>query len=249
MSNDMLGTLVRKLVTLPSEMLGSLCDLLQKLEDETWRSAFKRFLRKEPCWVPVKPSRRLRVAMYSTAVNREWRAFYAKYFPELEVDFSRVVIPQRDGFDRTIIVAEGLTLNRLFEVCLSKFPSWRSHDDLDKTVPTNDRTPANGSYAIACCERVEADEELANLSARDLEGNGIKTMTLLERMLYELKYFDECGGHHDRKNLTLCVGSRRADGSVPSARWDGKFYVSAHYFSVDSRNPHLRAREVREVEV
>jgi len=53
MSKDMLGRAVRKLVTLPAEVLGIVCDLLQKLDDPEWVEATKRFLRKENPWVEV----------------------------------------------------------------------------------------------------------------------------------------------------------------------------------------------------
>ncbi len=47
MSKDMLGVAVRKLVTLPSETLGLVCDFLEKLSDPQWVGATKKFLRKE----------------------------------------------------------------------------------------------------------------------------------------------------------------------------------------------------------
>ncbi|MDZ7798600.1 MAG: hypothetical protein U5L76_03185 [Patescibacteria group bacterium] len=50
MSRDMLGIAVRKLVTLPNETLGSVCDLLEKLSDPQWVRALKKFLRKENPW-------------------------------------------------------------------------------------------------------------------------------------------------------------------------------------------------------
>lgn len=50
MSKDMLGIAVRKLVTLPGEVLGIVCDLLEKLSDPEWVKALKRFLRKENPW-------------------------------------------------------------------------------------------------------------------------------------------------------------------------------------------------------
>lgn len=50
MSKDMLGIVVRKLVTLPLDVLGIVCDLLEKLADPEWVSATKRFLRKENPW-------------------------------------------------------------------------------------------------------------------------------------------------------------------------------------------------------
>lgn len=50
MSSDMLGTIVRKLVTLSVETHGVVVDLLVKLEDPEWLAATKRFLRKENPW-------------------------------------------------------------------------------------------------------------------------------------------------------------------------------------------------------
>ncbi len=50
MSKDMLGTTVRKLVTLPNTTLGIVCDLLEKLADQEWVEATKKFLRKENSW-------------------------------------------------------------------------------------------------------------------------------------------------------------------------------------------------------
>lgn len=53
MSRDMLGTIVRKLVTLPVEVHGVVADLLPRLEDPEWLTATKRFLRKEDPWPEV----------------------------------------------------------------------------------------------------------------------------------------------------------------------------------------------------
>ena len=46
----MLGVAVRKLVTLPAQVLGIVCDLLEKLSDPEWLEASKKFLRKENPW-------------------------------------------------------------------------------------------------------------------------------------------------------------------------------------------------------
>ena len=46
----MLGVAVRKLVTLPAQVLGIVCDLLEKFSDPEWVEAAKRFLRKEESW-------------------------------------------------------------------------------------------------------------------------------------------------------------------------------------------------------
>jgi hypothetical protein len=55
MSSDMLGGIIRKLVTLSVETHGVVIDLLTKLEDPTWLAATKRFLRKENPWPEAGP--------------------------------------------------------------------------------------------------------------------------------------------------------------------------------------------------
>lgn len=56
MSKDMLGALIRKIVDLPVEMLGVICDLVEKLSGEAgqeWLVELKKFLRKENCWTGI----------------------------------------------------------------------------------------------------------------------------------------------------------------------------------------------------
>lgn len=54
MSYDMLGQLVSRIMTVPENMLGALCDLAEKLASEKggeWGEELLHFLRREPCWV------------------------------------------------------------------------------------------------------------------------------------------------------------------------------------------------------
>src|SRR5690242_14938076 len=50
MSQDMLGSVVKKLVTLPTEVFGIVYDLLEKMNNQEWVEATKKFLRKENPW-------------------------------------------------------------------------------------------------------------------------------------------------------------------------------------------------------
>ncbi|MDO8564554.1 MAG: hypothetical protein Q7R88_01015 [bacterium] len=172
---------------------------------------------------------------------KQWEVLYREEFGETH-DFSGLRIPEKQkGFGRLIIVAKGLTMNGVYDACVKRFPCWRYADDLDGNVPTNDRTPTE-HYAIWVRDRVEADEELKNLSADDLAARNIKGVTLLERMLHELKYFLETWKHLDIQNVTLCSGSRNADGCVPSAGWGGgEFGVGWGYRG--DRLPSLRSRQ------
>jgi hypothetical protein len=174
----------------------------------------------------------------------EWLTLYADLGITLE---SGIVIPNRvSGFDRLIVAANGLgksAMNRVYDGCAKKFPCSKYADDLDLAVPNNDRHPRNGSYAVWVRDRQEADEELKNLSANQLKEQNVKGVTLLERLLYELKYHKETGRHLDIKNWTLCSGSRYSDGSVPDVDWgDGRLEVVWSYAAV--RDPSLRSRAV-----
>lgn len=152
---------------------------------------------------------------------QDWQDFYYDVFG-IKADFSNLVIPEkRKGFDRLIVVAQGVTPQYLYDKCDGLFKVWKWTDkNLDEIV-VSDRTAKNGAYAIWVRDRVEADEELRNLSANQLKKQGMPGITLEERLIYELKYFKETGKHLDIKNWTLCLGSRYSDGFVPSAFWSG----------------------------
>jgi len=172
-----------------------------------------------------------------------WVNFYKEVFG-LDLNFSEVQIPERKpGFDRLIIVAQGMTPQRLFNKCKELFTSWKYTDkDLDEFVKSV-RTAENGTYAIWVRERVDADKENKNLSANQLKERGDEGITLEERMLYELKFFNESGKHLDVASWTLCAGSRYSDGDVPCVRLYGdkfKVYWSDSYYHSGS----LRSRSV-----
>ncbi|MDD2753587.1 MAG: hypothetical protein PHT44_03190 [Candidatus Portnoybacteria bacterium] len=178
-------------------------------------------------WVGNKGKLTAQVRKIFSAANpyldllADWQAFYRDVFG-IEADFTDLVIPaKRAGFDRLLILIPGMTAQRLYDKCAQLFPSWKYTDeDLDKIV-TSDRSAKNGAYAVWVRDRVEADEELKNLSANDLKQKNIPGITLEERLVYEPKFFKETGKHLDIINWTLCTGSRYGDGHVPSADWGG----------------------------
>ncbi len=134
----------------------------------------------------------------TNAQVKEWEEFYQDVFG-VKPDFSSLAIPEKqEGFDRLIIVAQGITAQRAYDKCAELFPSSSSVGDMKRMW--QDR----GAYAIWIRDRVEADEELKRVSVRELAVPGI---SLLGRLLYELKYFKETRKHLDRKNTTLCTGS------------------------------------------
>ncbi|KKT20937.1 MAG: hypothetical protein UW06_C0049G0002 [Parcubacteria group bacterium GW2011_GWE1_43_8] len=171
----------------------------------------------------------------------DWQQFYLNVFGG-HYDFSDIVIPEKkSGFDRLIIVAPGMTPQVLFNKCSGLFKTWKYTDkDLDEVI-ISDRTPAKGAYAIWLRDRIEADEEMKNISANQIKQQQIITCTLEERILYELKYFKETNQHLDVQKITLCAGSRSRHGHVPSVSWgDSKMVV--RWYDPGNQNDNLRAR-------
>ncbi|MFH1867160.1 MAG: hypothetical protein ABIJ81_03730 [Patescibacteria group bacterium] len=164
-------------------------------------------------------------AKYSTAsvlasVLLEWQDLWKEF--GVSLDLSELVIPEcQEGFDRLLVIPQGIGAERVFQRCKSTFGAWKYTDcGLDEVVPTNDRTNIK-TYEVWIRDRVEADKELKNMSANTLAQAKILGVTLLERLVYEWKYFKESGKHLDIQKITLCSGSRDADGNVPCVYWLG----------------------------
>ena len=157
----------------------------------------------------------------------KWEVFWINY--GIKVSVSDIGIPAKvKGFNRLLIIPKDLTIQKAYDLCSTKFACWKDTEkSLDQVVTQNDRDAKNGSYAIRVRDRREADEELRKMSADVLASKGIKGITLLERLVYELKYFDETGKHLDINSWTLCSGSRKKVGDMPKVRFnDGHVGVS-----------------------
>ncbi len=184
---------------------------------------------------PEKP-RRLK------AMLRDWEKFYQDVFG-LQKNFSGLRIPnKKPGFDRLLVVAKGLTPNRIYNRMKELMPAWKYWNNLDSIISER---KADRDYAIWVRDRVEADEELKNKSADVLKQEGIQGITLEERLLFELKYFKETGKHLDEQNVTLCAGSRLSLGALPYVRWNGWHRRVGVDWCVAARAcGHLRGRQV-----
>jgi hypothetical protein len=171
-------------------------------------------------------------------------SFWRRLFPTEPLDFDPaklLVWPRRPGHDRLIVMPRGLWANKLYAKCADRFTCCSYKEDLDKMIHLSG-LPYQAT-ARWFRDRQEADEELANKSALKLEELFIPGITLPERQLYELMYFEETGDHLDKENITLCSGSRNPDGNVPSTYW------RYDLFYVDKCRPYdaagrLRARGV-----
>ncbi|MDD5341262.1 MAG: hypothetical protein PHC97_02385 [Patescibacteria group bacterium] len=150
----------------------------------------------------------------------EWQRFYKEVFG-IKADFSKIVLPgKRKGFNWLLIMAAGLTANRLFDKCKEHFTSWKYRDDLNTVISVR---KTDKTYAIWLRDRIEADKENKNLSAKECEKRGINGITLEERLVMELFYNwnRPAGKHLDINNVTLCSGSCDSDGGVPGVGWGG----------------------------
>ena len=180
---------------------------LQVERDQITRGRFQMFLRGN---------------IEVTELLTEWERFYLDTFG-IKVDLSSVKVPKHQaGFDRLIVVIPETTPQKVFDKCQGLFSCWKYTDkSLDEVINFSfqARLVEDASYAIWLRDRVEADEELKNLSANTLAERNISGIKLEERLIYELKYFDETGKHLDLKNYTLCSGSRFHDGDVPGVYW------------------------------
>jgi len=151
---------------------------------------------------------------------KEWQNFWKKH--GIFRDFSGITQPkiqeENDAlrlavdFSRELLIPRGLTANSIIGICQKRFPVWVAPNPFRPakliSFRQNSRTAKCGSYVIKVRDRIEADEELPAHSGLLLEAKGILGITLVERLVYELKHFDETGRHLDLMHLTYCAGSR-----------------------------------------
>lgn len=150
-----------------------------------------------------------------------WRKFYQKHF-SMELNFADVIVPDKpmEGTWRLLIIAQGLTMNQVYDSMSKAFKCWRYNDDLDAKVPKNIRDTKT-AYAIWVRDGVEPDEKYLGKSTNQADPDMTIGQILLERMIHEIVFFDETGNHLDIKGVTFCTGSRNSDGGVPGVGWGG----------------------------
>lgn len=122
-----------------------------------------------------------------------------------------------------------------------KFPVqvWHREAQLDEDFPAP-KVPSVRHFR----KTAEADANLRNKSASDLAREGVECITLRERLLMELAYFEETGKHLDIEGFTICAGSRYSDGRVPHVCWDpNRGKVRIDWCDVDRSYDDHAARE------
>lgn len=156
-----------------------------------------------------------------------WEDFLEKHFPEEQFDLSKIEIPERTPeqekeFTRLQFRTSELDL---FKKCQELFPSVSSTDEnLDEIIKNSD---VENSF-IWVRDNEAADEEHKDKSVDTAEKEGLDIETIGDRIMHELKYFDETGDHLDKQTGTL-TSSRDSDGLVLRAVWSGgKFRASSY---------------------
>lgn len=187
---------------------------------------------------------------FTVAIDtRLWLEDQRKFFKEVySKNLPKVKLPPvTTGFGWGVLMAPFMGTQWLFDCCRERFNDavWKwTNDSLDTAIAHNDRDPKKDSaYSIWCRDRIEADEELKNGSYNDIVAAKIKSMTCVERLNLGVWFHWKTGKHLDiKKKVTLCAGSRYADGSVPFVVWNGQLIVDG--YGPTSSDDDLRARQV-----
>lgn len=218
--------------SVPGSVLGMLADLNLKLRDGSITlEELDKFTKRQNPFVTISDQ------------FLSWKSFYSDIFGITLTLLDSKMPKTKAGFGRSIIIVRGLTINQIYKECVKLFPCWRYTDDLDTaTKGLNDREPTE-DYGIWIRDRVEADEDLNHISANDLKRKKIGGITLLERLILELRYFSDTGKHLDIQSVTLCSGSRYCDDGVPSVYWYGDKLRVGWYLPSDAGSS-LRSRAV-----
>jgi hypothetical protein len=169
-----------------------------------------------------------------------WVDFYRRIFG-IAVDLAALQVPAKPNYPCwSIVMVPGITTNQAFEACSKAFGTWKNID-INGVRDIVERP--KGAYVVWVKANIEADPDLANVSAEQIFERGLNTLTLRERIILELKYWDGTKQHLDIDNWTLCAGSRCADGGVPRVGWgSGARELDVDWCSVQLADSYLRAR-------
>lgn len=175
-----------------------------------------------------------------------WKKVYKEWF-DMDINISGLKVPENYDPEKhfLVLVAKDITMNAVVKAMKKRFNVYLSTEDLDSSVTKNDRNPQDGNYLVLFNRNIEADEEFKNMSANDLAKKGHKGITLFERLLLEVLYYNKTKEHLDINNWTLCSGSRFSDGHVPCVHWySGHGKLNVFWYFPDGSGGGLGSRSV-----
>ncbi len=158
----------------------------------------------------------------------KWEEFYKNVFQQ-DVDFGEVIIPPKPSLEgcQLLFVAKGLSLDILYTKCEEFFDldDLEGHS-LDALVPYNARISSE-NYVVWTLN--PSKEYVVCRAGGVVDVSLMVTITLLERMLLELKYFVETKKHIDNEVLAYCGGSRSVAESALRALWVSDVEYGSHF--------------------
>lgn len=136
-----------------------------------------------------------------------WESIYKRYLGKI-VDFSKISLPEFYDAEKhfVVIVAKDTTAREIVHGMEKHFEvGYHSNTD----GGPNKREPKE-DYVILFSKNEAPDKEYTGKQwyGQTLDKNNINCITLLERLLLELLYFDSTGKHLDTETQTVCAGSR-----------------------------------------
>jgi len=157
----------------------------------------------------------------TVVLKKKWQKIYLKFFKK-RVDFSNLEIPigynSKNHFG--IIVAKGQTMNEAIAAMEKKIMVSLPSEDLDANIISDRITDKD--YFIMFDKNVEFYGSLRMMSANEFAEMGGRGITLLERLLLGIYYFNETKRYLDVDNfdhLTMCFSSRWLNGKTPSVMY------------------------------
>lgn len=158
------------------------------------------------CKMKPRSAYRAKPSSQFEAAAKEWAQFYKDEF-DIDVDFSDVAIPgnRPAGYSQMVLlfIPKGLTPQRVFDSW--SFLKQKSPDDFGNIWSS--REP-DSSYAVWVSWQPVPDAYWMGTSVDSADPGSATGITLLERMVFESKYYDEKRFHPDCQTVTLCSGSR-----------------------------------------
>lgn len=135
----------------------------------------------------------------------DWRAFYKKWF-KIDADFSKVVIPEAED-SRPILVPKGFTIKQFLKG-QEKIRRKNNSEDLNFLEAKHHRSAGKNDYAVCFPQSKGKPKYVTVPQASEKRYKG---PTILEWLIYNLKFFDETGGFLKQK--MWCIASPRPSAS------------------------------------
>ena len=146
-----------------------------------------------------------------------WKKFYRESFG-INLDIDSIQIPQdHDGFDWLIVVAEGMTAQKVYDKLFILFEGEISKvfgGSLDNLDSKPVRSAKSGAYAIWVGRDLEADAAHLNKSYNNLKAQRVNGITLTECLLLAVLVRKITGMHLNINTTTFCSGSLSSDGEI-----------------------------------